>query len=193
MSPFFAYLHRLRFIRRWSLMRNTEPENVAEHSFQVAILTHALTTIASRVFGRSVDVNRATTLALFHDVEEVFTGDIATPVKHHNPALLRSLREMEVAAGEQLLTMLPPSLQPEYRELIRHTAAEPDLTVWVKAADKLAAYLKCVTETATGNREFAVALRQTEATVRSLNMPEVDYFLEHFAGSFAQTLDEISE
>jgi 5'-deoxynucleotidase len=191
-SPFFAYLFRLRFIERWSLMRSTLPENVAEHSFDVALLTHALCTIARVVYGReSVDVERAVVLALFHDVSEVITGDIPAPVKHHSPAIQRSLREMERLAGEQLLDMVPAPLNAAYRPLIE-PAGDEDALRWVKAADKLAAYLKCASEIAAGNREFAVAKRQLEEAVRALDMPEVNYFLEHFASSFEQTLDEIS-
>ncbi len=111
MSAFFAYAYRLRFIQRWSLMRNTVPENVAEHSFYVAVLTHALCTIARDVFGKDVPVDRAVTLALFHDIAEVMTGDIPSPVKHHNPGIRRSMQEMEALAGEQLLAMLPVDLR----------------------------------------------------------------------------------
>jgi len=192
-SHFFAYLYRLRFIDRWGLMRNTERENVAEHSFNVALLTHALGTIGREVFGKEVDVDRAVSLALFHDVEEVITGDIPAPVKHHDPHIVSGMRAMELAAAERLLGLVPPELEPSYRALIRHGEADPELLRWVKAADKLAAYLKCATEVAAGNREFAVAKRQVEAAVRALSMPEVDYFLASFAPSFERTLDEISE
>lgn len=192
MSHFFAYLYRLRFIRRWSLMRNTIEENVAEHSFHTAVLTHALCTIAREVFGKEIDTDRAVTLAVFHDVTEVITGDIPTPVKHHNPRMQSSMREMEHLAGEQLLEMVPAELLPAYRPLLSHTGDDA-LMPWVKAADKLAAYLKCAAEVAAGNREFVVAKRQIEAAVHGLQMPEVEYFLEHLAPSFERTLDEISE
>lgn len=193
MSHFFAYLYRLRFIHRWSLMRNTVPENVAEHTFYVALLTHALGAISRDVLGKEIDVNRAVELALFHDVTEVITGDIPTPVKHHDHAMLASVRGMESLAAAQLLGMVPTELLPTYRGVVEPSAADADALRWVKAADKLAAYLKCAAELAAGNREFAVAKGQLEASVRSLAMPEVEYFLEHFAPSFEQTLDEISE
>jgi 5'-deoxynucleotidase len=191
--PFFAYLYRLRFIQRWSLMRNTVPENVAEHSYYVALLTHALCEIGRTVYGREVDAGSAVIAALFHDVEEVMTGDIPTPVKHHNQRLLNSLREMETVAAERLLETVPAPLTPVYAPLIGPEATGADAYRWVKAADKLAAYLKCQSELAAGNREFAVAARQLEDAVHALAMPEVEYFLEHFAPAFSQTLDEISE
>lgn len=173
-------------------MRNALPENVAEHSYDVALLTHALCTIRREIFGGEVDTGQAVVLALFHDVAEVITGDIPSPVKHHDTAIQQNLQAMEALAGDQLLAMVPPELLASYRPLIPATDADPDVQAIVKAADKLSAYLKCASEIAAGNREFAVAKRQLEHAVRALQSPEVDYFLEHFAPSFDQTLDEIS-
>jgi 5'-deoxynucleotidase len=192
-SHFFAYLYRLRFIQRWILMRSAVPENVAEHTFQVALLTHALCTIARDVFGKTdVDAGAAVILALFHDAEEVMTGDIPSPVKHHNPGMLRSIREIEALASQQLLSMVPSQLADSYRDIIGDGQQRRDLLPWVKAADTLDAYLKCVMEEAVGNREFAMARSQLEDKARSLGMPEVDYFLEWFAPSFGKSLDEIA-
>ena len=188
---FYAYLYRLRLIQRWVLMRSAVPENVAEHSFQVALLTHALCTIAESVFDKAVDTGTAVILALFHDAEEVMTGDIPSPVKHHNSGMLRSVREIESLAASELLSMVPQTLVDAYRPLIGG-GGHSDLMPWVKAADTLDAYLKCVTEDAAGNHEFATAERQLEAKARSLGMPEVDYFLEHFAPSFRKSLDELT-
>jgi 5'-deoxynucleotidase len=190
---FYAYLYRLRLIQRWVLMRSAVPENVAEHSFQVALVTHALCTIASSIFGKHVDAGRAVILALFHDAEEVMTGDIPSPVKHHNPGMLRSVREIESLAASELLSMVPRELASAYQPLIMGGERDPELMQWVKAADALDAYLKCAIEYAAGNREFAVAERQLEAKARSMGMPEVDYFLEHFAPSFRKSLDELTE
>jgi 5'-deoxynucleotidase len=189
----YAYLYRLRLIQRWVLMRSAVPENVAEHSFQVALLTHALCTIGREVFAKDIDTGSAVILALFHDAEEVMTGDIPSPVKHHNPGMLRSVREIESLAAEELLGMVPDSLARAYRPLITGTERDPELMRWVKAADALDAYLKCAIEYAAGNREFMVAERQLEAKARAMEMPEVEYFLDNFAPSFRKTLDEITE
>ena len=192
-AHFYAYLYRLRLIQRWVLMRSAVPENVADHSFQVALLTHALCTIGRELFGSDVDTGKAVILALFHDAEEVITGDIPSPVKHHNPGMLRSVREIESLAANELLSMVPEALVAAYRPLITASERDPELMRWVKAADALDAYLKCEIEYAAGNREFSVAERQLEAKARGMGMPEVDYFLEHFAPSFRMTLDEITE
>lgn len=190
---FFSYLYRLRYIERWSLMRNTYKENVAEHSYHVAVLTHAICTIANEVFGKNVSTEQAVMLALFHDATEVFTGDIPTPVKHHSSGMLNNFREIEQLASARLLEMIPDHLKEIYKPLVtgkRDTSNE--LRRYVKAADLLDAYLKCVTELSAGNREFAVAKEQIRHTLDELNLPEADYFLEHFAPSFEKTLDELS-
>lgn len=194
---FSAYLYRLQYIQRWSLMRSTAPENVAQHSFQVALLAHMLCTIGNVRFGRSLNADRAATMALFHDATEVFTGDIATPVKHNNPLLLSSFREMEQAAADRLAAMIPPELGAVYAPLLQPQAIPPGspdagLLRYVKAADILDAYLKCVWETAAGNREFASAKEQTAAKLHALAMPEMEYFLTHMAPSFEMSLDELS-
>ncbi len=174
-------------------MRSALPENVAEHSYDVALLTHALCTIRQVIFGQPVDTGKAVVLALFHDVAEVITGDIPSPVKHHDGAIQASLRHMEALAGQQLLDMVPADLRPSFQPLIQGADSEEDVLPLVKAADKLSAYLKCASELAAGNREFAVAKQQLERVVQAAGIPEVEYFLEHFAQSFDQTLDEISQ
>lgn len=195
---FSAYMYRLRSIKRWSLMRSTAGENVAEHSYHVALLAHLLCEIGNGMFGRSLNAERAATLALFHDATEVFTGDIPTPVKHHNPRLLSNFREMEGIAAERLVSMIPEFLQPVYTALLSPgdpsgTGKDTELLKLVKAADSLDAYLKCAWEMAAGNREFAVAKQQLLDKLGRLDLREVDYFLEHFAPSFEMTLDEMSE
>ena len=191
-NHFFSYLFRLRYIERWSLMRNTVKENVAEHSYHVALLTHAVCSIANEVFGKNVPTEHAVTLALFHDTTEVFTGDIPTPVKHHSDAMLSSFREIEHLASQRLLDMVPDNLKSVYQPLVTGKHDQTELRRYVKAADLLDAYLKCVTELSAGNREFAVAKQQILQSIHNLNLPEADYFLEHFAASFEKTLDELS-
>ncbi|MWC28589.1 5'-deoxynucleotidase [Paenibacillus sp. MMS18-CY102] len=202
-SDFFAYMYRLKYIERWSLMRNTTRESVAEHSFHVGLLAHMLCEIGNRVFGRSLNADRAAAMALFHDATEVFTGDIPTPVKHHNPKMLASFREIEAMAAERLHSMVPEPLREAYGPLLgipsergeSPTAAEyaeNELHSMLKAADLLDAYLKCLSEVAAGNREFAVAKVEIEAKLASLHMQEVNWFLDHLAPGLGRTLDELS-
>lgn len=178
-------------------MRSTAPENVAQHSFQVALLAHMLCSIGNVHFGRSLNADRAAVMALFHDATEVFTGDVATPVKHNNPRLLSSFRDMERAAADRLTAMIPPELGAVYAPLLQPQASpagaeDAGLLEYVKAADRLDAYLKCVWEVAAGNREFAAAKEQTLAKLLGLGLQEMDYFLTHMAPSFEMSLDELS-
>jgi len=193
MNHYLAYLYRLQHIERWSLMRNTTSENVAEHSFHVALLAHSLCTISREIFGRDVNPDEIVAYALFHDATEVFTGDIPTPVKHHNPRILENFREIEDLAAERLLSTVPPALRHVYTPLIGSKPANPELAKLLKAADLLDAYLKCISETSAGNREFATARRQTEEKLRKLDLPEVEWFLMNLAPSFERTIDELTE
>ena len=188
---FYAYMYRLKYIERWSLMRNTTKENVAEHSFHVAMTTHLLCTIANEVFQRHIDTGQAVTMALFHDATEVFTGDIPTPVKHHNPRILSNFREIEQLAAERLVNMIPEEIRSVYEPLI-HPEHDHELKRYVKAADLIDAYLKCMFEVAAGNMEFKIAKEQAEERLHQLGMEEVDYFMTNLAPSFHMTLDEMS-
>ena len=193
MNHYLAYLYRLQHIERWSLMRNTTSENVAEHSFHVALLAHTLGTISREIFEQNVNPDELVSYALFHDATEVFTGDIPTPVKHHNPRILANFREIEDMAAERLVSMVPAELRDVYAPLIARKPDDPALGKLLKAADLLDAYLKCISETSAGNREFATARRQVETKLRQLDSPEVEWFLSRLAPSFERTIDELSE
>jgi 5'-deoxynucleotidase len=190
-SHLFAYLARMKFIKRWGLMHTTYPESIQEHSHRVALIAHTLATIRNRLFGGRVDPARAAVLALYHDASEVLTGDLPAPVKYFNPDIRTAYREIESAANERLLDMVPEPLRADYQALF--VAATEDHACWevVKAADKLCAYLKCVEEVAAGNREFSRAEQALRKTVDALPQPEVRYFLDTFAPSLKLTLDEL--
>ena len=185
---FFAYIFRMRFIARWALMRNTRVENVEEHSYEVAVLAHALAVIGRDVFGKDTDPNAAAVGGLFHDTPEIITGDMPTPVKYHNPQLKAAYKQVELVAQHKLLSMLPPELIPAYEPLVRETGTE---IPYVKAADKLSAWLKCQEELKAGNAEFRRAADETMTALKNLKMPEVDWFLEHLGGAFQLTLDDL--
>jgi 5'-deoxynucleotidase len=190
MSSFFAYLSRLRLVQRWGLMRAAEPENVQEHSHQVAVVAHALAVIGVRHYGRSLDPNEVAVVALFHDASEVLTGDLPTPVKHANEEMRTAYKGLETAATQRLLEMLPEGLQEAYVPLL--TPTDPEVVQLVKAADKLCGLLKAVQENKAGNREFALAEAALRGQVEDLELPEVRYFLDAFGTSFSLSLDELS-
>lgn len=187
MYNFFAYMARMKYITRWSLMRNSVNENIQEHSHMVAVLAHALAVIRRDVFGGKADPEACACAALFHDATEIFTGDLPTPIKYFDPEIRSAYHRVEEAAAEKLLGMLPEELRGAYEPLLREEDGE--VRAMVKAADKLAAYLKCREELAAGNSEFADAEKETLALLRAMEMPEVDWFLTNFAGAFGLTLD----
>lgn len=192
LSHFFAYLARMRFIQRWGVMRNTQAENIQEHSLQTAVIAHGLALIAREIFGRQVDPERVMALAVFHEVSEVITGDLPSPIKHHDPALLSAYGRIEEAARERIFAMLPEPLRAAYRPLLFGDDDAFHLRL-VKAADKLSAYLKCLEELKGGNEEFSHARVAIEGEIEALDMPEVEYFRERFVPSFSLTLDELNQ
>ena len=186
---FFPMIARMRYINRWGLMRNTQPENIQEHSHMVAVLAHALAVIENEKFGGQVDPGTVAVAALYHDASEILTGDMPTPIKYDNPAIRSAYQDVEAVAEGKLLRMLPPELQGVYEPIL--TEADPEIRQVVKAADKLSAYIKCVEELKAGNNEFREAAGQTLRALESYGLPEVAYFLETFMDSFSLTLDEL--
>ncbi len=189
-SHFFAYISRMRFIRRWALMRNTDPENVQEHSHQVAVLAHALAVIRNEEFGGHVDAGRVAVAALYHDASEILTGDMPTPVKYDNPAIRDAYKQVEAVANARLVSLLPEALRDEYRDVLDEYG-DGEIQALVKAADKLSAYIKCVEEVKAGNGEFRDAAVQTRKALEGYGLPEVRYFLDTFMESFSLTLDQL--
>ena len=191
MHKFFAYISRMKYITRWSLMRSSVSENIQEHSHMVAVLAHALGVIRRDVFHKACDPAVCAEAALFHDASEIFTGDLPTPIKYHTPAIREAYRQVEEEAAEKLLSMLPQELRPAYAPLLRET--DGDVRRLVKAADKLAAYIKCLEELEAGNNEFGDAAGETLESLRGMEMEEVSWFLDHFAEAFGLTLDGLQK
>ena len=191
MNHFFAYLDRLKLIRRWGLMRNTVPENDMEHSMQTALIAHGLAVLGKTRHQRDIDPERVVMLALYHDVSEVITGDLPTPVKYKSPDIQGAYRGLEESAREQLLSMLPEDMRPAFQ-----TYLLPDENTYewrlVKAADRISAYLKCVEEEKMGNRDFAHAKLTIQDSINQNTLPEVHEFMREFVSSFSLSPDELS-
>ena len=191
-NEFYAFLGRMRYITRWGLMRNTFSENLQEHSHQVAILAHALALIRREILHLpGPDPEQCAVAALYHDAAEILTGDLPTPIKYYSPELRQAYRTVEDAAGEKLLSMLPPALRENYRDYVleQNEAVNPI----VKAADKLAAYIKCLEELKAGNQEFSTASAQTLAALEAAQREEVAWFLENCLEPFTRNLDQLEK
>ena len=190
MYPFFAYPNRLKLINRWSLMRNTQPENDAEHSLQVAMIAHAIAVIGRERYGRKIDPEHVLALAVYHDATEVMTGDLPTPVKYYSEDLRGAYKRMENMAADRLLKMLPEDMQGTYAPYLRQEE-ETEKQI-VKAADRIGAWIKCAEEKRAGNREFDYAAENVKKSLENQALPEVKDFMREFLPAYELTLDELN-
>ena len=188
-SPFYAYLSRLRWIKRWGLKRNAHDENVMEHSWEVAVIAHTLALIKNRYFNGQVDANAIATAALYHDITEVITGDLPTPIKYHSKEINNAYKQIEQQAEQELLALLPDNLKTDFESLIQHDKIPEEHLEIIKAADKISAYLKCQSELKAGNTEFVNAEEQIALSISKSKRPEVIFFMQSFVPSCGLTLD----
>ncbi|MBR2821369.1 MAG: 5'-deoxynucleotidase [Clostridiales bacterium] len=197
---FFAMLDRMQYIGRWALMRNSRIENIKEHSFDVAVIAHCLTVIHNKnekdKEGAILpDPYKVQAYALYHDCTEILTGDLPTPIKYRNKEITKAYKEVESEAAASLVQLLPEDMRAEYMELLApsmSTEEEQLIQRLVKAADKISAYIKCLREESTGNAEFAAAKISTGKIISGMDMPEVQFFMDHFVPSYGYTLDRIT-
>ncbi len=190
MSKFFAFLNRMKYIKRWSLMRSVREENIMEHSIEVSILAHALAVIKNQIFGANVNIEKVVLLAQYHEVGEVITGDLPTPIKYFNPEIKSAYKDLEKIASKKILDTLPDVIKKEYEEYILPDENSEEYKI-VKGADRLSAYLKCVEELKAGNSEFKKAKRTILNDLKNLKREEVDYYLKEFVPAYELTLDEL--
>lgn len=187
---FFAFADRMKYIKRWQLMRSVREENIMEHSQQVAMFAHALAVIKNRIYGGNVNAEKAVLYAVYHECAEVMTGDLPTPIKYFDNSIRGAYKNLEEKASLKLLSMLPKELEGDFSASIIPDLQSEEYAI-MKAADRLAAYVKCLEELRCGNNEFAKAKKSIEDDLHSRNMPEVEYFFKNFIESFSLTLDEL--
>ena len=189
-NEFYALMGRMRYITRWGLMRNTFSENIQEHSHQVAVLAHALALIRRDILHLDgPDPDKCAVAALYHDASEILTGDLPTPIKYYNPEIKTAYKQVEHVAGQRLLTMLPEALRACYAPLVLEE--DEAVTPVVKAADKLSAYIKCVEEQKAGNTEFDSAADATLRSMKELDLPELNWFIDNCLEPFRLNLDQL--
>lgn len=189
-NHFYAMLSRMKYINRWGLMRNTREENLCEHSLEVAFIAHALGIINNEIFGEDINAERLAILGMYHDVTEIITGDMPTPVKYYSPVIRNAYKDVEQVAKEQMLSGLPEGVRERYEGLLLETKDEEELWRLVKAADKISAYIKCIEERKTGNTDFADAENTIKESIDEMKIKEADYFMREYIPAYMLTLDK---
>lgn len=189
-GDFYAYLGRMKYIKRWALMRSQVEENIMEHSWEVAEIAHALALIKNKIYGGNVDEYKVLCLAMYHETSEVITGDLPTPIKYFNSEINSAYKDLERLANEKLLNRLPDELKDAYSEFILCDASSEEYKL-MKAADRISAYIKCIDEIKSGNKEFVSAKKSIGKDLRSYGDEAVKYFVEKILPSFEKNLDEL--
>lgn len=191
-TNFYALIARMKYINRWGLMRNSIPENIEGHSFQVAVIAHALAVIGNQLYNGNYNPEKIALYGLYHDASEIITGDMPTPVKYYNPEIKQAYQQVEDIAKQRLLDLLPKELQNAYTEILFFEEKDKACYSIVKAADRISAYIKCIEELNAGNSEFMDAANTIKTSIAALQLPEADYFMEHCLPGFTLTLDELT-
>lgn len=193
MSQFFAMMSRMKYIERWALMRNARQETISEHSMEVSMLAHALAVIGNERLGKNYNAEKVALIGLFHDANEIITGDLPTPVKYANDKIKDAYKEVEKVACEKLISMLPEDMRKSYESIF--FLKEEDILLWklVKGADKLSAYIKCIEEENAGNKEFSTAKNTIYNQLKEIQLDEVQIFMSEFLPAYGKTLDELSQ
>lgn len=192
MNQFFAMMSRMKYIERWALMRNARQETISEHSMEVSMLAHALAVIGNKRLGKNYNAEKAALIGLFHDANEIITGDLPTPVKYANDRIKEAYKEVEKVACEKLLFMLPEDMRESYYSIFFPEEEDADLWKLVKGADKLSAYIKCIEEENAGNKEFSTAKDIIYIQINEIELEEVKIFLMEFLPAYGKTLDELN-
>ena len=189
-NTFFAMMSRMKYIKRWALMRNSVRENISEHSLEVAIIAHALAVIGNLRLGKNYNPEHIAMLGVYHDCTEIITGDMPAPVKYDNEIINKAYKEIEKEAALRIINMLPGDMQ-EYYMCYFGGEKDKEALKLVKAADKLSAFVKCIEEEKAGNREFVRAKVSVMDSIKEMECNEADIFCKEFLGAYGKTLDEL--
>lgn len=189
---FYAMMARMKYIERWALMRNSQTENISEHSLEVSMLSHGLAVISNKRLGNSLNAEKAALIGLYHDSTEIITGDMPTPIKYYNKNIMGAFKEIEGIAANNLLSMLPEDMREDYNSIFFKVEGEEYLWKLVKAADKLSALIKCIGEEKAGNTEFVSAKKTLTKALIDMELKEVDIFMKDFLPAYYKTLDELN-
>lgn len=187
-NGFYSMLFRMKHIKRWGIMHSIIPDYLSTHSLEVGFLAHSLAIIGNKYFEKNYNCDRIAVKAMYHDVPEIFTGDIPTPVKYYSKDTKEAYNAVENASLNKLTEMLPDDLKSEYSSLFEYSDEEKML---IKAADRISAYIKCLEEESYGSKEFKIAGDRLLSAVKDMNCEEANYFLDNFLEAFGLPIDSI--
>ncbi len=187
---FFAYVNRMKYIKRWALMRSKFDENVMEHTAQVSVIAHALAEIKNLYFGGGVDVLKVVLYSQYHETSEVITGDLPTPIKYFNKEINHAYKDIEKGACNKLLQTLPQDLRDIYTPYVLPDEDTEEYKI-MKCADKISAYIKCEEELKSGNGEYLKAKEAIYKDISACEREEVKFFMKNIAPRYLCSLDEL--
>jgi len=194
-SYFLGWMFRLKFIKRWDRMHNQRTTDVDLHShcLNVATVAHLLGVIKNKMFDGNIDANLLGMLAIYHEMAETFTSDVASPVKYASADIAREFKIIEHMAEEKCVESLPESLRDVFGDLIVQKNVDPEYKRIVKAADLLVALSKAKEEVdMANNNDFIDAKANLQEKVDEfMDMPEVVYFINNFAEGYGITIDRL--
>lgn len=105
----FYELMRASHIKRWHIVQTANPQNLAEHAYNVSVIGMAL---YKRIVGEYVPASFIAEL-LFHDAAEIRYGDIPTPGKAFLRGLAKDLGPDLFELADDLLVPSIPYVNPD--------------------------------------------------------------------------------
>ena len=193
MFNFNALVSRIKYIPRWSLMRQFRQEYLAEHTTEVMHIAHTLAAVAKEKFGADVDEKNIVLCGLYHDISEILTGDMPTPVKYNDDVLKKAYKDMESKAVNKMVDTIDPDIKNHIAPFVKADVLSDREKMILKAADKLSALIKCMEEVSCGNSEFRLALESTKSSLEQMDLLEVNYFMKNMLPSYNLCLDELAK
>ncbi|MBQ3092891.1 MAG: 5'-deoxynucleotidase [Clostridia bacterium] len=188
-NSFLGVVSRTKYIDRWGILINYEKETLNDHLIDTSRIAHILVLIKNIKFGTELNADRAVTLAMYHDVPEIITDDMPTPIKYINPEMKKIYTQVENQATKSLLNLIEPDLRSEFSSILESNNNPEDIELRkiVKYADTISAYIKCLREKSMGNKDFDKARKNLHKKLLQIDSPEVKYFIENFLPSFDNT------
>ena len=166
---FVDLIGQLRFQQRWTRIPRMPQTTVLGHSLMVAIMVY-LNDLDKGVTGRQIYNDYYT--ALFHDLPEVLTKDVITPVKVNVHGLVEILDEYEhELMNTKIMPLIPEAWHDEFRFLTFDPFGDKDDGRYgkvdgrcIKLCDVMGAYLEANVSRRIGIHSSK--LRQGEESLR---------------------------